>query len=180
MPGRGVLPYSPTTLPNRLVHEVRPVCNTRPMDLRHTLPRSPRTAIAEVVMVARTADKARADAAGTLGEYTYACRMSRMLFAFLETDADSFKASTISTPDDAGVTAFVNSRLQDLRRTAEDIDAFNRAIHAPPTAEAIADFLEERHDVIPHRRDIWTYVDLIDAEEGRAVPIRVDTPAWAV
>jgi hypothetical protein len=130
-------------------------------------------------MVARTADKARADAAGTLGEYTYACRMSRMLFAFLETDAGAFQAATTATPDDTGVEAFVAARLQTLRRTAAEIDAFNRAIHAPPTPEAVADFLDERREVLPNRRDIWTYVDLIDAEEGREVPFRHDTPAWA-
>jgi hypothetical protein len=130
-------------------------------------------------MVARTADKARADAAGTLGAYTYACRMSRMLFAFLDTDADAFREATIASPDDAGVQAFVEARLRVLHRTAEEIDAFNGSIYAPPTTEAIADFLEERHDALPDRHDIWTYVDLIDAEEGRVVPIRTDTPAWA-
>ncbi|MBU6288107.1 MAG: DUF5069 domain-containing protein [Chloroflexi bacterium] len=149
------------------------------MNLSHTLPRSPRESICGVAMVARTADKARADAAGTLGAYTYACRMSRMLFAFIETDADTFREATTATPDDAGVRTFVDERLRALHRTDEDIAIFNQSIAAPPTPEAVADFLDERHDAVPDRRDIWTYVDLIDAEEGRAVPVRTDTPTWA-
>lgn len=130
-------------------------------------------------MVARTADKARADAAGTLGQYRYTCRMSRLLFAFLETDPDAFRVAATSTPDDSGIEAFVSTRLRHLRRTPAEVDAFNRSIEAPPAPDAIPDFLEERHEVLPTRRDIWTHVDLIDAEEGRAVPIRTDTPAWA-
>ena len=149
------------------------------MDLSHTLPRSPRITRHGVAMVARTADKARAAAAGTLGPYTYACRMSRLLFAFLETTAEEFQAATVSTPEDDGIDHFVQDRLRVIGRTATDVERFNQSIHAPPSTDAIIDFLEERQEAVPTRRDIWTYVDLIDAEEGRDVPVRRDTPDWA-
>ena len=149
------------------------------MDLAYTLPRSPRLTFHGVAMVARTADKARAAAEGTLGTYTYACRMSRLLFAFLETTADAFQAATVATSDDVGIERFVFDRLQALRRTASEVEAFNRSIYSPPTTDAIHDFLEERREAVPSRPDIWTYVDLIDAEEGREVPLRHDTPEWA-
>jgi hypothetical protein len=154
--------------------------HTLGMNRLYTLPRSPYSTIYGVSMVARTADKARADAPGALGEYQNACRMSRLLFAFLKTDPDTFRVAATSTPDDSGTEAFVATRLRDLRRTPAEVDAFNRSIEAPPAPDAIPDFLEERHEALPNRRDIWTHVDLIDAEEGRAVPNRSDTPAWAV
>jgi hypothetical protein len=45
------------------------------MDLRTQFPRSPRERVAGVAMFARTIDKARAQLAGTLGEFIYDCPM---------------------------------------------------------------------------------------------------------
>ena len=125
------------------------------MDLTTVFPRSPRITVNGVAMVARTADKARADASGTLGAYTYACRMSRALFAFLGSDASNFKSATITSPDDAGVGRHVAECLASLKRTPHDVDAFNAHLLGVPDPENLAGFLEERAEVAPDRPDHW-------------------------
>ena len=142
------------------------------MDLTTACPRSPRITVNGVAMVARTADKARADASGTLGAYTYACRMSRALFAFLGSDASNFKSATLTSPDDAGVGRHVAECLATLKRTPHDVDAFNAHLLGVPDPENLAGFLEERAEVAPDRPDIATHADLIDFEEGLDIPIR--------
>jgi hypothetical protein len=69
--------------------------------------------------------------------------------------------------------------MRALGRMASDVQSFDRSIHAPPSTDAIDDFLEERYEAVPTRRDLWTYGDLIDTEDGCDVPVRRDTPDWA-
>lgn len=120
----------------------------------------------------RTADKARADASGTLGAYTFACRISRALFAFVGSDASAFKSATLTSPDDAGVGGHIAECLASPKRTPQEIDAFNAHLLGVPDPENLAGFLEERAEVAPDRPDIATHVGLIDSEEGRDIPIR--------
>lgn len=96
------------------------------MDLRTALPRSARDTIAGLAMAARTADKARASAAGTLGKFAYDCSMDNKLFAFTGTNAAEYLVAVTSADDDSGAEALLSRRITD--KSPEEIAAFNDAI----------------------------------------------------
>src|SRR5579872_2831679 len=60
------------------------------MDLRKTVPRSPKDKMLGLVSLKRTIDKAKAHNEGHLGEYDYDCPRDRPLFEFLGTNGDEF------------------------------------------------------------------------------------------
>jgi hypothetical protein len=131
-------------------------------------------------MAARAADKARAHAAGTLGEYNYDCPMDNKLFAFVGTDGDEFLAAVTSADDDSGVERFLTAKLADT--SAEAIAEYNHSLveHQPVEgSDAVQWFLAGREKNGRGRTDIFTWTDLIDVEEGRDVAHRNDTPVWA-
>ena len=150
------------------------------MDLTKSFPRSPKATIAGVTMAARAADKGRASAAGTLGEYNYDCPMDRMLFAFLGTDGVEYLAAVLSSSDDTGVVNLIEAKL--ASKSHKEIDDYNHHLlgHAPKAGtDGVGYFLSGRERVGHGRTDIFTWPDLIDVEEGREVPHRADTPDWA-
>ena len=63
------------------------------MDLTKTAPRSVKETMLGIVQLARTTDKAKAVAHGSIGEYHYDCSMDQGLFEYLHMDA---KASSTS------------------------------------------------------------------------------------
>lgn len=150
------------------------------MDLTTAHPRSPRALIAGLAMAARAADKARASAAGTLGEYNYDCPMDNKLFAFVGTTAPEFLAAVTSASDDSGAASLLAAKV--AGKSADEIAAYNAALvdHAPHAGtDGVNWFLAGRGKNGRGRTDIWTWTDLIDVEEGRDVPQRDDTPEWA-
>ena len=150
------------------------------MDLTKSFPRSPKATIAGVTMAARAADKGRASAAGTLGEYNYDCPMDRMLFAFLGTDGVEYLAAVSSSSDDSGVAKLIEAQL--ASKSHKEIDDYNHHLlgHAPKAGtDGVGYFLSVLQRVGHGRTDIFTWPDLIDVEEGREVPHRSDTPDWA-
>jgi hypothetical protein len=144
------------------------------MDLTENFPRSPRLRLEGFAMLARTIDKARARAAGTLGEYHYDCPMDRRLFATLSTNADEFLAVVLRSPGDDGVMNWLRSRP---RPAAADIDACNQAIDAwrSATPEGRERFERQRAQIAPGRPDIDNWTDLIEVEEGRLPPRLTET-----
>ncbi len=68
------------------------------MDLTRDVPRSPYASLGGIVFLPRAIDKARADAAGTLGEYMSRRGFSVDLFEFLGIDVDGFHAAVPRTP----------------------------------------------------------------------------------
>ena len=137
------------------------------MDLTKEFPRSPRERLAGLNMLARTIDKARAKQAGSLGPYIFDCSMDRRLFEALRTDGDEFFAVVTETEDDARVVSWL-SRTGHLP-TGAVLDALNADIDAwgPKTDDSRARFERQREEIAPERRDVRTWTDLIDLEEGR-------------
>ena len=125
-------------------------------------------------MLARTVDKARAAAAGTLGAYDYACPMDRAVFAFLEIDADAFLDAVRNAPDDAALEAYVRPFV--ARHPVEAVEHWNDGfINYIPRegSDSAARLLAQRERLAPDRTDIVTWADVIDLDEGRPVPPRV-------
>ena len=142
------------------------------MDLSKTAPRSVKdTSIEGVVMLARTTDKARAHAAGTVGEYHYNCGMDQKVLAFVGVDHETF-ARLASEQDDAKLAKTLREQYLQSK-TRADVAAFN-ADYLKLAPEAGSDslkyFLDLRSKVAPDRNDVTTWPDLLDLDEGRDVP----------
>jgi hypothetical protein len=144
------------------------------MDLTKNYPRSVHEKLAGVVMLARTTDKAKAKAAGTVGEYNYDCPMDNGLFRFLGTDGTTFLERVTKARNEADIEAYARELL--AKKSPAEIEQFNSDFvkHAPkPGSEGEEYFLELRQSVAPHRTDVTTWADLLDLDEKRSVPERV-------
>jgi hypothetical protein len=128
------------------------------MDLTKQFPRSVKAKIAGVTMIGRTTDKAKAQLAGTIGEYHYNCPMDQAVFGFLGIDHEKFLDAVKNAKSDA------------------DIEGFNEKMvgYGPEKgSDAEKYFLETRKALAADRTDITTWADLLDLEEKRDVPRRV-------
>jgi hypothetical protein len=144
------------------------------MDLTKTYPRSVREPFAGIVMLGRATDKAKAAAAGTLGEYNYNCPMDQAVFGFLGIDSNDYLEKVKSSPTEAEVEDY--AREFAARKTQAEIDEFNESFlqRSPePGSEGEAYFLDLRNSVAPDRTDVTTWADVLDLDEKRQVPHRV-------
>ena len=139
------------------------------VDLSKTYPRSPRAKLAGLVMLARTADKARANNGGTPGVYHFGCGMDRHVLGFLGTEPEAFAKTVAQLSTDDRIATWALERLKG--KSAADVDRFNAefAQDAPaPGSDGELFFRGERERL--GRADIATWFDLLDADEGREVP----------
>jgi hypothetical protein len=116
-------------------------------------------------------DKARAKAAGTLGEYIYPCPLDQALLEFLFIDADDFYEA-VQKRDDQEFLAWLKEHTK--RRSAEEVESWNQTFldRKPRNEASLQRFLETRNRLAPGRTDITAWPDLLDLEEGREVPVR--------
>src|SRR4029077_3796431 len=140
------------------------------MDLTKSVPRSVKSlSIAGIVMVARTTDKARAHAAGTVGEYHYNCGMDQKVLAFVGVDHVEFEKLAAAN-DDVKLTSILRSRF--LNKSAAEIAAYNAdylKLSPEPGSDSEKYFVDLRRTVAPDRTDVTTWPDLLDLDEGREV-----------
>jgi hypothetical protein len=137
------------------------------MDLSKTFPRPPGAKLGGIVWLPRMTDKARADAAGTLGDYRYPCPMDERLLQFLGISADAFRSAVRECPDDGAVLQWVRAHMAD--RTDAAIEEFNTMLAGlgPSRPESQARFAAQVEQRSPGRTDITTWFQLLDLEEGR-------------
>lgn len=138
------------------------------LDLTKAFPESPRKTVGGYVHLARMRDKARAKAAGTVGEYNYPCPLDKRLLEFLEIkDAVFYDAA--QKLDDAKLADWVKQNAR--KRNPEEIHQWNEAFlsRQPDNPESLQYFLSLRNKIAPEREDVRTWVDLLDLEEGRPV-----------
>lgn len=140
------------------------------MDLTKTVPRSVKdTSLEGIVMLARTTDKARAHAAGTVGEYHYNCGMDQKVLAFVGVDHVEFE-ELAARNDDVKLTSILRERF--LKKSAAEIAGFNAdylKLSPEPGSDSEKYFLDLRRSVAPDRTDVSTWPDLLDLDEGRQV-----------
>lgn len=145
------------------------------MDLTKSFPRSPKQKMAGIVMLARTADKARASNAATLGEYRYDCPLDQEVFQFLSLDPKEF-AKKADELNESQLEEWVRSRFL-TSKTPDEINKFNEEFLADapaPNSESEEYFLKTRNKIDPSRTDVVTWPGLLDLEEGRSPrPVRV-------
>ena len=150
---------------------------TRPAvkDLRKEYPRSSRDLLGGFVHLARMIDKARAREAGINGAYIYPCPLDKALMSFLEvTEQDFAHAAKTRTDDLILEWLTVNARP----RSKKQIELWNKQmLERGPDDDAKWGYFKKTRDAIdPSRTDIATWIDLLDLEEGRAVPRRDAAP----
>ncbi|MBI3597040.1 MAG: DUF5069 domain-containing protein [Nitrospirae bacterium] len=143
----------------------------KPLDLTRQFPRSPRERLGGYAHLARMIDKARAKAAGTVGEYIYPCPLDHMLLEFLKIDPNAFYEA-VQNQDDRELLAWLNNDA--TARSPEEVEAWNQTFlnRKPRNEESQRRFNEIRDRLAPHRTDITAWPDLLDLEEGRDVPVR--------
>lgn len=141
------------------------------MDLTKTAPRSVSTTMLGIVQLARTTDKAKAVAHGSVGEYKYDCPMDQGLFDYLGMDPKAFLNVVKDAKDDREIEAYAKTFV--ARKDSHSVEAFNKNwLSAVPTGASLKHFQELRSKIAPSRTDVASWSDLLDLEEGRAVPHR--------
>ncbi len=97
-------------------------------DLTQAPPRSPRVRVRDYAILARAADKARAELAGTAGEYHFDCPLDRTLFTFKGVTGDEFLAHVKRgySDEDLGIWLDENG----LDKTPEEILAWSDSMEA--------------------------------------------------
>ena len=137
--------------------------------MQKLLPRSPYERLGGYVHLPRLIDKARLHRKGLLDGYNYkTVGFDKHLLAFLKLDPDSFEKAANELEDDSAVLNWVEQN--GVRHSPEEIEQWNQAmiLRHPDTAEKKArfvHFLKESGGA--GRKDIRTYFDLIEFDEGR-------------
>lgn len=148
------------------------------MDLTKEYPRSVRAKWQGVVQLARTIDKGKASALGTIADYHYNCPMDQAVFGFLGIDHERLLNVIKGAKSDSEIEAYTRPFV--AAKSAEEIARWNREwlAHEPENDESRGYFLQLRNVVAPDRTDVTTWSDLLDLDEKRDVPRRT-TPARA-
>ncbi len=138
-------------------------------------PRSVHEKYLGIVQLARTIDKAKMVANGTIGEYHYNCPMDQALFTEFGIDGKKLAAVVSDVAKNAGhapsIEAYVKPLVQ--KKTQLELERFNRdTLGRKPTGDSLAGFETLRAKVAPDRTDVTTWPDLLDLDEGRPVPKR--------
>ena len=138
----------------------------RTPDLTQHPPRSPRARLGGYVHLPRLLDKARAFAAGKVGEYVYPCPLDKRFFGFTGIDPDAFLAAVKTGKGDVAMLAWVTENTRPAR-PAWEIEAFSRWLEAlgPGDAKRHAGFAEDITELAPGREDIRTNFDRLELDD---------------
>lgn len=133
------------------------------------LPRSPYERLGGYVHLPRLIDKARLHRRGLLDGYNYkTVGFDKHLLAFLRVDPDAFEEVANEREDDAAILAWL--RQNGASHAPEEIEQWNQAMitRHPDTAMKKARFVHFLKECGGEgRKDIRTYFDLIEFDEGR-------------
>jgi hypothetical protein len=141
------------------------------MNLTQTTPRSVREKLLGLVQLARTTDKAKALAHGTIGEYEYPSAMDEGLFEFLGMKGSDFLEFMKVAKSDVEIESYIKSFV--AKKTPDEIASFNqRWMTNAPKGESLKHFTALRTRIAPDRTDVTTWPDLLDLDEGRTVADR--------
>jgi hypothetical protein len=133
------------------------------------LPRSPSERLGDYVHLPRLIDKARLHRKGLLNGYNYkTVGFDKHLLAFLKIDPDAFEKVVNELEDDAAILAWVGQN--GVQHSPQEIEQWNQAMISrhPDTAVKKARFVHFLKEAGGEgRKDIRTYFDLIEFDEGR-------------
>lgn len=135
-------------------------------DLSQHPPRSPRVRLGSFVHLPRLLDKARAAAAGTLGEYIFPCPLDKRFFDYSGIAPDALLAQVKEGKSDSEMLQWVLANLRPAR-TPWEIKAWSDwlANMAAGDAKRHASFAEAISSLAPDREDIVTTFDRLDLDD---------------
>lgn len=135
-------------------------------DLAAHPPRSPRVTLGGYVHLPRLLDKARAAAAGTLGEFIYPCPLDQRFFAFTGLTADALLAEVSQGRTDTEMLAWVRANSRPARLPHEVL-AWSEWLSrlAPGDARRLRLVADTIETLGPGREDIHTYFDRLDLDD---------------
>lgn len=135
-------------------------------DLTQHPPRSARVRLGGYAMLPRSIDKARAKAAGKIGEYLFPNPFDNWFLEFTGIKADDFLAFVASGKSDSEILAWVNAHSSPKRADWE-ITAWSAWLTNLPAGnirrhKMIADELAKH---APQREDLHTLMDRLDFDD---------------
>jgi hypothetical protein len=97
--------------------------------------------------------------------------MDKGVFDFLGINGPEYLKIVKNAKSDAEIEAFVKPFAS--KKSAQEIALFNKQwMTTPPNGDSLAHFNQLRTRIAPDRTDVTTWPDLLDLEEGRAIPRR--------
>jgi hypothetical protein len=142
------------------------------MNLTIEKPRSPKDKLVGLLSLKRVIDKAKAYNEGQLGEYDYDCPHDKPVFEFLGTNGEEFARKVKELGTDDAIAAWVQSQFLSKKSPGE-IEKYNAERlrwHPEPGSPGAQYFEKLREQVAPGRKDVVTWFDVLDLDEGRPVP----------
>lgn len=137
--------------------------------MRKLRPRSPYEKLGGYVHLPRLIDKAKLHRKGLLDGYNYkTVGFDKHLLAFLKLDPDAFEEAANRLDQDEAILKWIHENAE--AHAAPAIEEWNQAMISrhPDTAEKRARFLHFLKEAGgAQRKDIRTYFDLIEFDEGR-------------
>ena len=132
-------------------------------------PRSPYDRLGGYVHLPRLVDKAKLHRKGLLNGYNYkTVGFDKHLLAFLKLDPDAFEEAANRLEDDSAILRWIEEN--GAKHSDDAIEHWNEAMISrhPDNAEKKARFLHFLKEAGGEsRKDIRTYFDLIEFDEGR-------------
>jgi hypothetical protein len=137
--------------------------------MRKLFPRSPYERLGGYVHLPRLIDKAKLHGKGLLNGYNYkTVGFDKHLLAFLRVNPDAFEEAVNRIEDDQTIIEWIEQN--GVKHSAEQIEEWNQAMisRAPDSPVKKARFLHFLNEAGgADRKDIRTYFDLIEFDEGR-------------
>jgi hypothetical protein len=118
------------------------------------------------VILPRTLDKARAKAAGKIGEYIYPGPLDKRLFEFVKIDADALYAEAQTGKGDGEILEWLNQHAG-YKPTPWEIAQWSahNAARVADTIQAKERVLNAVKKLAPNRSDILTGFDLLELDD---------------
>ncbi len=144
----------------------RAMINFSAPDLSAHPPRSPRVKLGGFVHLPRLLDKARASAAGRLGEFIYPCPLDQRFFSFVGITPEALLAEVAKGRSDSEMLAWVLANASPTRQ-AWEIAAWSDYLSKLSAGDAKRHrfFAETIENYGPAREDIVTYFDRLDLDD---------------
>jgi hypothetical protein len=140
-------------------------------DLTKGFPSSPHAMLGGYVLAKRAVDKARADLAGTIGEYHADCPLDNIFLGFAGIKFAELKELLASGADDAAVGKWIEEHA--TKRPRIEIIKWNNSWRYKRLSETEDGMQEFMEDYIPKNvppaviHHVRYFFDIFDAEEGR-------------
>ena len=135
------------------------------IDLTQRPPRSPKARLGGYALLPRCLDKCRADIAGKVGEFRYACPNDQQWLTFAGVDPDALKAEVAKGAGDGEILKWIQANQKNKLSTAE-IEAWSDGQDKrKPTPENQEFFDKYLKECGPNRTDIQYWSDLLDLDD---------------